>query len=113
MINLQQQFDTVINKYRDELFDKVQVALEEAAEDVAKFLAAASPVGNSTDHFRDHWGVEKKYKNIKIVYNDKLNNNRIPLTNLLEFGRKGRPFVKKTWESIKDDILRKFIKKMR
>ena len=68
-------------------------------------LAAASPEKSGLT--RESWEGEDKYKNVRYINNtatrpkkpgDKITSGdgEIPIVNLLEFGKKGKPFVRRT-----------------
>jgi len=45
------------------------------------------------------WVLTTKYQGVRYANNTSLNANRIPIVNMLEYGRRGKPFVRKTYNS--------------
>lgn len=105
--NFSEEFDKLIRQHYQENFEATQEALTTTAEKVAGILSRESPV--RTGRFKSSWRVEKKYPNTKYVYNEALANNRIPLSNIIEYARNQRPFIYKTFDRYKEDIFRTFI----
>ena len=101
------EFDKLIRQYYQENFEATQEALATTAEKFAGILSRESPV--RTGRFKSSWKVEKKYANIKFVYNEALAKNRIPLSTLIEYARNQRPFIYKTVDRYKEDVFRTFI----
>ena len=57
-------------------------------------LAAASPEKSGLT--RESWEGEDKYKNVRYINNTRVNEDGVPVVNLLEYGKKGKPFVRRT-----------------
>lgn len=101
------EFDKLTRQYYQENFEATQEALTTAAKKTAGILSSQSPV--RTGRFKSSWKVETKYANTKYVYNDALANNRIPLSNIIEYARNQHPFIYKTFDRYKEDIFRTFV----
>lgn len=111
--DITKEFDRIINEFRQENFELTQEVLAEVAQEVAKEMARQSPRGESPNPFRDHWLVETKYPNSKYVYNAKFTDNRIPLSNILQYTDPHRNFATKAWQRIESEAYNSFVKKMR
>ena len=112
-INLEDQFAQIIRDYRDKQFESIQKSLDVAADWMVTKLESASPIGNSSIHFRDQWEVKRKYPNVRYIGNAKMtkespNFRSVPLSNILEHGRKGRPFIKRTYNANKAELFSRF-----
>ncbi len=66
-------------------------------------LAAASPEKSGLT--RESWEGEDKYKNVRYINNTRVNEDGIPVVNLLEYGRKGKPFVRRTVQAEQEQII--------
>lgn len=118
-ISLEQEFKKIITEYRETAFEAVEAALDEVSLDMQKKLEAASPVGVGFPHFKDSWDRKLQYVNVRYIGNTKKvprgagssAADGIPLSNILEHSNtRGRPFIKRTWNSNKNEIYRKFIR---
>jgi len=112
--NLDEAMKEIIKEYNQTVFEEVQKALTETAQEMAKVLEDASPIGNSNygTPFKQNWAVESKFKNAKFVYNKKLAKNRIPVSNLIEYTSYNTPFIQQTMNRYKEDMLKLFVSKM-
>ena len=77
-------------------------------------LEAATPIDDGET--RRSWEVDFKYRNVRYINNtatrpktpgDKITSGdgNIPIVNLLEFGKKGKPFVRKTVQAEQEQII--------
>lgn len=108
----EQEFNKAIDQFKRDHFEAVQETLKELAEETIEAFARESPQGESSGvHFRDSWSFAP-YKNIGFIYNEKLSKDGIPLSNLIEYGPRNVPFIMRTFEGMKADLVRKFIVKM-
>lgn len=102
-----QEFSEVVSEVLSEIVDEtyaaVDAGLDKAMDYMRDKLAAASPVDSGLT--RESWEGEDKYKNIRYINNTRVNENGIPVVNLLEFGRKGKPFLRQTVEMETDNII--------
>ena len=102
--------DEAIGEVTDEVRAAVDRGLDRAALHMKQALEAATPVdvdSANPGEVKRSWKVEFKYKNVRYINNtatrpktpgDKITSGdgEIPIVNLLEFGKKGHPFVRKT-----------------
>ena len=86
-----------------ETFDAIDAGLDKAMHYMRDKLAEASPEDSGLT--RESWEGEGKYKNVRYIHNERVNENGIPVVNLLEYGRKGSPFVRKTVEAETENII--------
>lgn len=104
MKDLNSAMSEVLKEITEEIYEDVDRGLDKAAEFTKQKLADASP-GEET--IKKSWEAEFKYTNVRYIYNtatrpkkpgDKVTSGEgnIPIVNLLEYGSKGKPFVRKT-----------------
>lgn len=104
-INLDKQFQNILKEYSQELHEEIENGLTEAGKTLIERLKLASPVGESTPHFKDLWEMKTKYKGVRYVGNTKTipyKNGNIPLSNILEYGPHAKPFISRTFETNKE-----------
>ena len=107
-LNLAEELKDVLNEYSNELFDLKEKGLDKAADYFMGKLEQNSPYdanSSNTPHFKDSWTRTDQYKGVRYVGNTKTNTKNIPLSNLIEFGSKGHPFIRKTFDENKDKII--------
>lgn len=97
--------DEAIGEISEEVYAAVDRGLDKAARYMEQALEAATPV--ETGEVKRSWKVDFKYRNVRYINNtatrpktpgEKITSGdgEIPIVNLLEFGEKGHPFVRKT-----------------
>ena len=97
--------DNAIGEVTDEVRAAVDRGLDKAALHMEQALEAATPV--ETGEVKRSWKVDFKYRNVRYINNtatrpktpgDKITSGdgEIPIVNLLEFSKKGKPFVRRT-----------------
>lgn len=102
---LSRAIDEAIGEVTDEVRAAVDRGLDRAALHMKQALESATPIDDGET--RRSWKVDFKYKNVRYINNtatrpktpgDKITSGdgEIPIVNLLEFGKKGHPFVRKT-----------------
>lgn len=113
--------DEAIGEISEEVYAAVDRGLDKAARYMEQALEAATPV--ETGEVKRSWKVDFKYRNVRYINNtatrpkkpgDGITNGtgKIPIVDLLEFSKKGKPFVRrtvqaeqaKTIEIIKEEI---------
>lgn len=112
---LREQFQSIIDEYQRGLRPGIEDALTESASLMKEKLVAASPYDAESDslpHYRDCWQQENKYRGVRYVGNTKTVHDNIPLSNLIEYGTKGHPFIARTFDANSDEIFRRFVHKM-
>ena len=102
--------DEAIGEISEEVYAAVDRGLDKAARYMEQALEAATPVDMDSANpgeVKRSWKVDFKYRNVRYINNtatrpktpgDKITSGdgEIPIVNLLEFGKKGHPFVRKT-----------------
>lgn len=97
--------DEAIGEISEEVYAAVDRGLDKAARYMEQALEAATPV--ETGEVKRSWKVDFKYRNVRYINNtatrpktpgDGITNGtgEIPIVDLLEFGKKGKPFVRRT-----------------
>ena len=107
-LNLYEELKDILDEYSEELYANKEEALDAAADFLVDQLEANSPV--RTGKLKESWLRTDKYTGVRYVGNSATGSKNeycygIPLTNLLEFGSKGRPFIRKTFEQNKERII--------
>lgn len=107
-LNLAEELKGILSAYSNELMAQKEVALDKAADFLVDKLEENSPV--DTGEFKKSWTRTEKYKGVRYVGNtDTAGKNEygydIPLANIIEFSKNGKPFIRKTFESNKDKII--------
>ena len=107
-LNLAEELKDVLNEYSNELTAQKEIALDKASDYFVEKLEQASPV--DTGEFKKSWKRTDKYKGVRYVCNtEKKKKNKqggnIPLSNIIEFSKNGKPFIRATFEQNKDKII--------
>ena len=107
-LNLAEELKNVLDEYASELTSQKEIALDKASDYFVEKLEQASPV--DTGEFKKSWTRTTKYKGVRYVGNTDVGGKNeygqsIPLANLIEFSKNGKPFIRKTFESNKDKII--------
>lgn len=110
--NLEQEFQKILKEYRDQMFEVTEEALNIVSLEMQKKFEQASPLGDSVPHFKHSWDRKMHYKGVRYIGNTKRvpNESGIPLSNILEYKRNGKPFIKRTWDVNKNEMFNRFIK---
>ena len=108
-LNLAEELKDILNEYSQELFESKEQALDKASDYLVEKLEQASPV--RTGEFQQSWVRTTKYKGVRYVGNSAVGGKNqygynIPLSNLIEFSSKGKPFIRRTFEESKDEIIK-------
>ena len=83
-----------LESVKDATYEQIDRGLDRAMNYMRDKLVEATPVESGLTH--DSWKGEDKYKNVRYINNTRVNEKGIPVVNLLEYGKKGKPFVRKT-----------------
>ena len=97
--------DEAMGEISQVVYAAVDRGLDKAARHMEQALEAATPV--ETGEVKRSWKVDFKYRNVRYINNtatrpktpgEKITSGdgEIPIVNLLEFGKKGKPFVRRT-----------------
>lgn len=112
--SIEKEVAKIVKNYNHTMFEAVEKALDDVSLDMQRKLEQASPVGTGPIHFKNSWDRKMQYKGVRYIGNTKRvpNDQGIPLSNLLEHGRNGRPFINRTFEMNLNEIYQKFIKEL-
>lgn len=107
-LNLAEELKEILNQYSNEVFEAKERGLNKASDYFVERLEDASPV--RTGKLKESWLRTNKYKGVRYVGNSAVGSKNeygygIPLTNLIEFSSKGKPFIRKTFEENKDKLI--------
>lgn len=102
-LNLYEELKPILNQIQKETFEAKERGLDKAADYFVDKLESATPV--NTGETAKSWIRSDKYTSVRYINNTRLNKQNIPVVNLLEFGKKGKPFVRKTFEAEKSNII--------
>lgn len=103
-LNLYEELKDILDEYTNELKERKEIALDKASDFFVEKLEEVSPV--DTGQFKQSWTRTTKYKSVRYVGNTKTaKNSQIPLSNLIEFSSKGKPFIRKTFEKNREEIV--------
>ena len=107
-LDLAYELHEVLNEYANELLEQKEIALDKASDYLVEKLEQASPI--RTGELKRSWKRTDKYKNVRYVGNTAVGGKNeygqnIPLTNLIEFSKNGKPFIRATFEQNKDQIV--------
>ena len=107
-LNLYDELKDILDEYSEELYANKEEALDAAADFLVDQLEANSP--EKTGKLKASWLRTDKYVGVRYIGNSSVGSKNkhgygIPLTNLLEFGKKGKPFIRKTFEQNKERII--------
>ena len=108
-LNLAEELKDILNEYSQELFNSKEEALDKASDFMMEKLEQNSP--EKTGEFKKSWIRTTKYKNVRYIGNSAVGGKNeygysIPLSNLLEFSSKGKPFIRRTFDENKEQIIR-------
>lgn len=101
--NFSEAVSEALKEIADETYAEIDAGLDKAMDYMRDKLAEASPIDSGLT--RESWEGEGKYKNIRYINNTRVNENGIPVVNLLEYGKKGKPFLRKTVEKETENII--------
>ncbi len=92
-----------LHEIRGATYEQIDKGLDKAMEYMVDRLVEATPVESGL--LRDSWETEGKYKNVRYINNTRLNDKGIPVANLLEYGKFGKPFIRKTVKKEQEKII--------
>lgn len=112
-VSLTKQVEKVFVQFSKEMTEQAQKALDICADYAKNEFVKVSPIDptGTAPHYKDCWAVKSGYTNARFVGNTK-RVDEIPLSNLLEYGRNGKPFILRASEQIQPTIEQIFVKEM-
>lgn len=108
-LNMAEELKDILNEYSRELFESKEQALDKASDFMMEKLEQNSPVDTGT--FKQSWVRTDKYKGVRYIGNTDVGGKNqygynIPLANLIEFSSKGKPFIRRTFDQNKEQIIK-------
>lgn len=108
-LNMAEELKDILNEYSQELYASKEEALDKASDFMMEKLKQNSPV--DTGKFKDSWTRTYKYKGVRYIGNTDVGGKNqygynIPLSNLIEFSSKGKPFIRRTFDENREEIIR-------
>ena len=108
-LNMAEELKDILNEYSQELYPSKEEALDKASDFMMERLKQNSPV--DTGKFKDSWTRTYKYKGVRYIGNTDVGGKNeygynIPLSNLIEFSSKGKPFIRRTFDENREEIIR-------
>lgn len=108
-LNLAEELKDILNEYSRELYESKEQALDKASDYMMEKLEQNSPVDTGT--FKNSWLRTHKYKGVRYIGNSAVGSKNqygydIPLSNLIEFSSKGKPFIRRTFDDNREEIIR-------
>lgn len=102
----------VLGEVTADMYERVDRGLDKAARYMEQKLAEATPDGK-TGKTKTSWVVNFKYKNVRYINNTNTRPGNyendegaeVPIVNMLEFGSKGKPFIRRTVDAEQQNII--------
>ena len=101
--NITEELNKIITQEVGQINAACERGLDKAAEFMRRKLEEATPV--DTGRTQKSWITIDQYTGVRYIKNTQTNKKGIPIVNLLEFGAKGKPFVRRTFEANKDKVI--------
>ena len=113
-LNMAYELREVLNEYANELIHEKEIALDKASDFLLVKLEQNSPVSNDPSRsgtFKRSWLRTDKYTGVRYIGNSAVGSKNeygydIPLSNLIEFSSKGKPFIRRTFDDNREEIIR-------
>lgn len=107
-LNMAEELKEILNEYSRELYANKEEALDKASDFMLEALERNSPV--DTGEFQRSWLRTDKYKGVRYIGNSAVGGKNkhgynIPLSNLIEFSSKGKPFIRRTFDENREKIV--------
>ena len=118
-INIFEELKDALRDYGEDIRRVSDSGLNKAGDMLVEKFSAASPDSGITHEgkLRDSWTYDPKYHGVRYIGSTATGSKNkygydIPLVNLLEFGSKGKPFMRKTFDENKDEIIKIIIEEL-
>ena len=118
-INIFEELKEALHNYGEDIRRVSDSGLNKAADMLVEKFSAASPDSGIAHEgkLRDSWTYDPKYHGVRYIGNTARGSKNeygydIPLVNLLEFGSKGKPFMRKTFDENEDEIIKIIIEEL-
>lgn len=119
-INIFEELKDALRDYGKDIRSLSDSALNKAGDMLVEKFSAASPDSGMAHEgkLKDSWTYDPKYHGVRYIGNTATGSKNkqgygIPLVNLLEFGSKGKPFMRKTFDENKDEIIKIIIEEFK
>jgi len=90
----------------DDLIEAKEAGLDEAATFMKEKLEQATPIRTvNSVGTNKKWKVERKYRGVRYVFNTSTAKDGIPIVNLLEYSKNGKPFVRSTFAENENKVI--------
>ena len=116
--NFAEELREFLEEVKTETYEAIDRGLDQSMNYLKDRLAAESPIDSGLT--KDSWVGTDQYKNVRYINNTRMTGHRdvkdpqartanmgqdgIPVVNLLEFGKKGKPFLRKTVEREREKV---------
>lgn len=107
-LNLYEELHEFLDQVADDVWESKEKALDEAADYFVQQVKLATPVSSTSStagKLRESWERTEQYKNARYVYNTDTTQAGIPVANLVEFSKNGKPFIRPCFEKNKEKIV--------
>lgn len=118
-INIFEELKEALHNYGEDIRRVPDIGLNKAADMLVEKFSAASPDSGIAHEgkLKESWTYDPKYHGVRYIGNTARGSKNeygydIPLVNLLEFGSKGKPFMRKTFDENKDEIIKIIIEEL-
>lgn len=101
--DISEEIKKIIDEQAAGIMANTERALDKASEYMVQQLENATPA--DTGETKKAWITKDQYTGVRYIKNTRLNKKNIPVVNLLEFGAKGKPFVRKTFNANKNKVI--------
>ncbi len=98
----EEDFYKFLNDVTGEVMESREAGLDKAAEFMMEQLENATPTDRGIT--KSSWERTTKYKAVRYINNTALSENKIPIVNLLEYAKNGKPFVRATFNKYESTI---------
>lgn len=108
-LNLAEELNDILSQFTEDLQEKKEIALNKATDFLLDKLEQNTPVDTGT--MKASWTAKYQYKGVRYIGNTAVGGKNkygysIPLSNLVEFSKNGTPFIRKTFDTNKEDIVK-------
>lgn len=102
MPDIYKEMKEILDEFGSDLDEAKERGLNNAADYITQKYAENTPT--DTGATKQSWVATKKYKNVKYINNTHLTKTNIPVANLVEFSKNGKPFIRRTFEAEKENM---------
>lgn len=103
LLDIGKEITAVLDEFKAEVFANREKALDKASDYLLEQVKQATPT--DTGETKNAWERTTKYKAVRYIGNSRMSENGIPVVNMLEYSKNGKPFVRVTFAKNKDKII--------